>query len=384
MARPFKQGLNYFPVDIDIFDDDKISLITSEFGAVGESILIRLLCKIYKNGYYYKWGGDECSLFCKWAGAIFVPNQVNEVLAGLLRRSIFDNRVFESFGILTSVGIQKRYLQAAYQRRNLEIIPEIWLIDLPDNYIECPVGSVIHTNNYSYSHEKLIENKTETEKNSNSDEKQTSSGVIHTNNGVIHTNNSQSKVKKSKVKKSKDDDNNSTSPSSEFSLSVNYQNKQPIKTLIDQLKAEDYFCEHCMRENSISTRDELNNYLERFKNHLIAIDETQKTLKDCKLHFMNWLRINKNIEANNGTTQNKYETATKLDEPVPEIFYEKVKKLYPQNNFYSVKLFDQYMEYHSYTPEQALKHFERAYLEKMSFPILILRVQSERVKLFKD
>lgn len=132
MARPIKQGLEYFPLDVDIHDDDKIALISSEFGAIGEAILWRLLCKIYKNGYYYSWGGDECLLFCRWAGGIFVPGQVDEVVKGCLRRSIFENRVFEMFGILTSKGIQKRYLQATTERKEVEINEDFWLLELPE------------------------------------------------------------------------------------------------------------------------------------------------------------------------------------------------------------------------------------------------------------
>ena len=137
----------------------------------------------------------------------------------------------------------------------------------------------------------------------------------HEETQKTHEETQQSKVKESKVKKKMMMMIIIHHHQQNFLCQVRIGKKQPIKTLIDQLKTEDIFAEHCMRENSISTRDELNDYLERFKTHLIAIDETQKTLKDCKLHFMNWLRINKNIEANNGTTQNKYKTATKLNEP---------------------------------------------------------------------
>jgi len=155
MARPVKQGLEYFPLDVDIHDDDKIALISSEFGAIGEAIIWRLFCKIYKNGYYYSWGGDECLLFCRWAGGIFVSGQVDEVVKGCLRRSIFDNRVFEMFGILTSTGIQKRYLQATSERKEIEIIQDYWLLDLPNsgrfkvirsiNEVNHPINEVKHT-----------------------------------------------------------------------------------------------------------------------------------------------------------------------------------------------------------------------------------------------
>ena len=32
MARPRKQGIDYFPFDVDFFEDDKVALIEAEFG----------------------------------------------------------------------------------------------------------------------------------------------------------------------------------------------------------------------------------------------------------------------------------------------------------------------------------------------------------------
>ena len=44
MARPNKIGLDYFPLDVDIFEDEKISAISGEFGIKGEITVIKLLC----------------------------------------------------------------------------------------------------------------------------------------------------------------------------------------------------------------------------------------------------------------------------------------------------------------------------------------------------
>lgn len=54
MARPIKPGLEYFSLDVDIFEDDKIFDLQNEYGPLGEVIYLRLLCLIYKNGYYYR------------------------------------------------------------------------------------------------------------------------------------------------------------------------------------------------------------------------------------------------------------------------------------------------------------------------------------------
>ncbi|WP_270487845.1 DUF4373 domain-containing protein [Butyricimonas synergistica] len=132
MARPNKKGLDYFPVDVDMFETDDVALITSEFGAKADSVLIRLLCRIYKNGYWCKWGDDECSLFCKLAGGIFVPNHVREIVAGCVRRSIFDKSVFNMFGVLTSKEIQEKYLRATLERKEIEIVADYWLLDIPE------------------------------------------------------------------------------------------------------------------------------------------------------------------------------------------------------------------------------------------------------------
>ena len=137
MARPRKQGIDYFPFDVDFFEDDKISLVSEEFGGLARPavVAIKLLCKIYKtNGYYYQWGEDECLLFTNQLGKGFTSNFVKEVVAGLIRRSFFDKGVYDKFGILTSVGIQRRYLEAIKGRTDFSPKPEIWLLGVKKEF----------------------------------------------------------------------------------------------------------------------------------------------------------------------------------------------------------------------------------------------------------
>lgn len=128
MAKTNKVGVDYFPFNVGFFDDDKIELIQAEFGVKGVFIAIKLLCKIYKQGYYYQWGEDECLIFSKNAGAEFVPSAVNEVVNGLVRRCLFDKGCFDRFRILTSAGIQKRYFDATARYKNVDLISEYLLI----------------------------------------------------------------------------------------------------------------------------------------------------------------------------------------------------------------------------------------------------------------
>ena len=55
MARPIKIGLDYFPLDVDYFNDTKFIELNYYHGLKGESIIIRLLCMIYKEGYFLEY-----------------------------------------------------------------------------------------------------------------------------------------------------------------------------------------------------------------------------------------------------------------------------------------------------------------------------------------
>lgn len=144
MARTNKVGIDYFSFDIDFFNDDKIQLIEAEFGIKGSIIAIRLLCKIYNEGYFYGWGEDQCLLFAKNSGSEFTPELIQNIVDGLIRRSFFDANCYEKYQILTSTGIQRRYLDATARYKEVKLIEEYLLIEVPNrnniNIIPLNVG----------------------------------------------------------------------------------------------------------------------------------------------------------------------------------------------------------------------------------------------------
>ena len=109
MARPQKDGLDYFPLDVDIDQDDKIQLIEAQFGVIGFGIVIKLLMKIYKEGYFYEWTEKEQLLFSRRVNVDI--NQVNDVINECLKWGLFDQKLYEEYHILTSKGIQRRYMR---------------------------------------------------------------------------------------------------------------------------------------------------------------------------------------------------------------------------------------------------------------------------------
>jgi hypothetical protein len=147
-GRTNKSGLDYFPFNVDFFQDDKIEFVTARFDEKGEIIAIKLLCLIYKNGYYYEWNEDTALLFSKRAGRNVSPSCANEVVNELVKRGFFDKSLFNSLGVLTSKGIQRRFLQAISERKEVEIISNYWLLDVPKNTknttfsISLPINSI--------------------------------------------------------------------------------------------------------------------------------------------------------------------------------------------------------------------------------------------------
>ena len=55
MGRAIKQGLEYFPFDIDFFQDIKIRKLIRYQGGKAITVYTLLLCIIYRDGYYTKW-----------------------------------------------------------------------------------------------------------------------------------------------------------------------------------------------------------------------------------------------------------------------------------------------------------------------------------------
>lgn len=127
MARPQKEGLDYFPLDVDIDQDDKIALIEAQHGIVGFGIVIKLFMKIYKNSYFYEWTEKEQLLFSR---AVNVDiNSINVIINDCLKWGIFSKEIYDKHRILTSRGIQRRYLEATTRRKKVVLEGKYLLLD---------------------------------------------------------------------------------------------------------------------------------------------------------------------------------------------------------------------------------------------------------------
>lgn len=129
MARPNKQGIDYFPFDVDFFSDIKIRKIARACGSQATSILICLLCNIYKDkGYYILWDEDLPFVIADTVGVS--EGAVKEVILKALQVDFFDQDIYNKHNVLTSLGIQKRFKSAVYKREKIEYIEEYMVSDV--------------------------------------------------------------------------------------------------------------------------------------------------------------------------------------------------------------------------------------------------------------
>ena len=127
MARPQKAGLEYFPLDVDIDSDERVEYVIAKHGFQAFGILIKLLMEIYRQGYYITWTERQRYVFSK---RVNVDSMYTEtVVSAYINEGIFEKKLFDEYGILTSHGVQARYLQASGRRVEVEFIEEFFLLD---------------------------------------------------------------------------------------------------------------------------------------------------------------------------------------------------------------------------------------------------------------
>ena len=118
-------GVLYFPIAISLLEGVATELIEARFGLKGVAAFIKLLGKIYKEeGYYLVWNKEQCMLFAHKLGNELSDEEMQEIVELLIAKDIFDRKMYEEHQVLTSVHIQKVWLEATKRRkRDLSPLP---------------------------------------------------------------------------------------------------------------------------------------------------------------------------------------------------------------------------------------------------------------------
>lgn len=185
MARPLKQGLDYFPLDVGFLQDMKVRRIIKSCGASAISVLIWLLGSCYRDeGYYIWWTEDLPFIVADEIGV--TEGCVQEVVKRALHVGFFDASMKEKHGILTSAGIQKRFLEvtsrrkAAFLRRDFALIS----VNVDNNSINVCNNSI---NVYSNEQSKVKKRKGKESKEKESKEKEEEKNVLSSQDEIIQS-----------------------------------------------------------------------------------------------------------------------------------------------------------------------------------------------------
>ena len=112
MARPIKEGMDYFPHDTDSSSDEKIELLTGIYGNDGYAFYFIMLERIYRNKDFCIDVSDaetKEEMFQILSKKTRLSlEEFNKILKTSFKYGLFDKKLYEEKGIITSDGIQKR------------------------------------------------------------------------------------------------------------------------------------------------------------------------------------------------------------------------------------------------------------------------------------
>ena len=130
MGRQPKKGLDYFPRDVDYYDDFKIMDLMNEYGPLGQTIYDVIICMIYHEGYYLEIPSMEhlAIKIIKTIGNRWIKKKdfVLQVIHYCADIGLFDKDLLNQ-NVITSAGVQRRYDEVTV--RNKVDRSKYWLID---------------------------------------------------------------------------------------------------------------------------------------------------------------------------------------------------------------------------------------------------------------
>lgn len=266
MGRNKKNGLDYFPFDIDLFQDIRIRKLIKYQSGKAVTVYALLLCIIYKDGYYMRWDKELPFIISEQTG--FEEAYILEVINSCLKLGLFHNELYVSDGILTSKGIQERYKK---------------ICDLCRRNSEISEFSLISSEEIIFSSEEII---------FSSEEKPINSAK---------STQSKSKVKKKKELLSSESNKKNEPKGSPLTPSHPGFNPDLVEKPLDECKNElinnvlwvEKICSH-----QYISPIQFQSYLDEFFKDLDCRDVDMKSPKDARDHFTNWLKIQLRIKAN--------------------------------------------------------------------------------------
>lgn len=108
MARPRKEGMDYFPHDTDAVNDTKIEALRMLYGNDGYAFYFILLELIYRQPNFELDVSDAETLQILAKKVEVSPEKFSNMMQTAIKRECFDPVSYHERGVLTSEGVKKR------------------------------------------------------------------------------------------------------------------------------------------------------------------------------------------------------------------------------------------------------------------------------------
>ena len=129
MSVLVKTGMDWVPLRLDFFEDERIELLYSKLGGNSIDVTMKILFKIYRNGYFVKWDENSAFLFAGRSAKDITKDFVDKVLKELIGNDYLNKRLYEEYQILTSLEIQEIYFNAIRRRKERKAINQYLLLE---------------------------------------------------------------------------------------------------------------------------------------------------------------------------------------------------------------------------------------------------------------
>lgn len=298
MARPKKQGLDYFTKNVNFYQDIKIRKLIRHKGIQAVSVYDILLCQIYAVGYYLKWDDDLPFIIAELSD--LEEDYINEVINYALSISLFDQSVYDKYNVLTSHGIQERFFDfcSVAKRKVSDDLPYL-LVDLKEKSVSSEKKDIPSEQTLVFSEENEV-NTEETPINS--------------------TKSTQSKGKERKEKHSSSADIRAREEESGMWSEADQKVYANVDEEVTELLSSPIWKEQVfMRFKFLNCNEQLlADLLVRWAGEVKAKGKGHQHLGDAKSHFINWMIIQEELYKKNshsyGTQNcnNGYRTAEDL------------------------------------------------------------------------
>ena len=124
MARPRKEGLDYFSHDTDAVNDEKIELLKSLYKNDGYAFYFIMLERIYRNANFEIDVSDaetKEEMFQILSKKVGVELDLfKQILNTCMKYNCFDKELYESKGVITSYGIKRRAEMVTGKRTKMQ------------------------------------------------------------------------------------------------------------------------------------------------------------------------------------------------------------------------------------------------------------------------